>query len=166
MSKFKNSDASNGDDVTSSDAFWKAIATLGMWVFVTGGMALIGIFMAPAMGEDALGAVFMLMAAAVVISGFIWNWGQVPGQESNKQARRNARKQRRQERHHHDNVDDEYYDLYYAQSTKKGKNSEDRLAAALKQLSDEELVGLRERIARGEIREEDLESVLLEDDYR
>ena len=51
----------------------RAIATIVVWMAVAGSIALVGVFLAPSLGEDALGAIFMILVAAVVTNGFIWN---------------------------------------------------------------------------------------------
>ena len=135
-------------DSNKSGTFWQAVATIVIWVMVTGGIALGGVFLAPQLGEEVLGFFFMLLAAAVVCTGFVWKWGQLPGAQQKKGKQKNE--------------DYAYgYDEDYDEKRKR-----DRLGAALRSLSDDELVRLRERIARGEIAEEDLASVLNEIDRR
>jgi reverse gyrase len=80
-----------------------------------------------------------MLVAAVLVSGFIWNWGRGSSvQQSASEA-----------------LDSEM------QSREKRKN--DRLSRALRNLSNEELVRLRQRLASGEIDEHDLEAALGED---
>lgn len=133
----------NGHTMDGQTTFWKAVSTVIVWVMVTGGIALGGVFLAPVMGEEVLGFFFMILAAAVVSMGFIWNWGQLPNQqrltdEQKKKAKREA----------------EYYDLVHQTGEKLKRD--DQLANALRKLSDDELMRLRERIADGELTEADI----------
>lgn len=141
-----------------SDMFWKAIATAAVWVMSLVMVLMGSIFVAPTMGEDFLGFIFMVMAAAIVTSGFVWNWGRLP-QDAINEAIKQRRKERKKD-HKHDDDDEAYYDLYLGKSAQGKRKNNDRLAAALRQLSDDELVRLKDGIARGEIREDDLEDVL------
>jgi hypothetical protein len=136
-------------DNNKTGTFWQAVATIVIWVMVTGGIALGGVFLAPQLGEEVLGFFFMLLAAAVVCTGFVWKWGQLPGGENQKKGKQK---------------NEDYLAAYDSDYDEKRKR--DRLGAALRTLSDDELVRLRERIARGEIAEEDLASVLNEIDRR
>lgn len=138
--------------------FWKAIATMAIWTMSFVSIVVGSIFVAPVMGEDFLGFIFMVMAAAVVTSGFVWNWGRLP-QDAINDRLKNEQEDRKKK--NQGASDDEYYDLFYSQTGKRKNN--DRLASALRQLSDDELVRLRDRIASGELREEDLEDVLYEE---
>ncbi|MDQ7026631.1 MAG: hypothetical protein Q9P44_13870 [Anaerolineae bacterium] len=131
---------SNKNDNNKSATFWQAIATMVIWTMVTGGIALGGIFIAPQLGNDAMGFFFMLFGAAVLCTGFVWNWGRIEGDG------RRRRKQKNQQ-----------FDYDYDYDEKRKRN---RLSKALKTLSNDELVQLRERISRGEIDDEDLASVL------
>jgi hypothetical protein len=123
--------------------FWQALATIVIWVLVIAGTAIGSVFLAPQMGEEVLGFFFMLFAAAIVCTGFIWKWGQMPGQ-SKQDKQKNA--------------------AYNYEADYDEKRKRDRLSNALKSLSDDDLIRLRERIARGEIQEDDLASVLGEDE--
>ena len=139
-----------------SDIFWKAIATASIWVMSFVMIVIGSIFVAPVMGEDFLGFLFMVMAAAIVTSGFVWNWGRLP-----EDAKNNRRKQRREQRKEkRDKNDEEYYDLYLGNAAQGKRKNNDRLAEALRQLSDDELVRLKDGIATGKIDEDDLEDAL------
>lgn len=142
-----------------SENFWKAIATIVIWAMSFVSIVIGSIFVAPTLGEDFLGFIFMVMGAAIVTSGFVWNWGRLPQDAINDRIKKEKEERKKKNK---GNSDDEYFDLFYAQTGNKRKNN-DRLASALRQLSDDELVRLRDRIASGEIREEDLEDVLYEE---
>lgn len=135
----------NNKDVKGT--FWQVIATVVIWTMMTGGIALGSIFLAPSLGEEVLGFFFMLFAAAALSTGFVWDWGQVPGKEG--------------QRSHQGKQKNEGYD--YDESLDE-KRKRDRLSAALKSLSDEELIRLRSQITRGDVQEEELASLL--DDNR
>lgn len=128
--------------------FWKAIATIVVWVMVVASVAITGVFLAPQMGDDAMGAIFMVVAAAVVTNGFIWNWGSTGQRKMDKKQREAA--------------EDELYDMA---SSVGEKRKRDRLAVALSQLSEGELESLRSRIRSGEIDEQDLAEILNEQRY-
>lgn len=123
--------------------FWQALTTIVIWVLVIVGTAIGSVFLAPQMGEEVMGFFFLLFGVALVCTGFIWKWGQMPGQA----------KQGKQKNESYG------YEMDYEE-----KRKHDRLSNALKSLSDDDLIRLRERIARGEIQEEDLASVLREDE--
>ncbi len=129
--------------MTGIEAFWRAIATIVIWTMVVGGFALTGIFMADALGDGIVMVVFLLLGAAVASTGFVWNWGNMRG--SSKVS-------------WHDWGEQMTFD-----ETRTEKRKADRISAALRNLSDDELVRLRQRIARGEITDEDLEAALAEE---
>ena len=124
--------------------FWQALTTIVIWVLVIAGTAIGSVFLAPQMGEEVMGFFFLLFGVALVCTGFIWKWGQLPNQGKNQGKQKN-----------------EAYDYEMSYEEKRKR---DRLSHALKSLSDDDLIRLRERIARGEIQEDDLASVLGEDE--
>lgn len=132
------------DNKNKAATFWQTIATIIIWTMTTGGIALGGVFLVGRLGTAAMGFFFMLLAAAVICTGFVWDWGRIPGDS------------RRWRKGFEDNMADDYE--VDAGSVEKRKN--DRLRDALRALSDDELVRLRQRISRGEINEEDLANVL------
>jgi hypothetical protein len=111
---------------SNEGTFWKAMATVATCVMLIAALALSGTLLAPQMGDEALGAVFMVMAGAIVINGFVWNWGATGQRKLDRKAREAA--------------EDELYD--YASNVGE-KRKRDRLAVALSQLSDGELVSLK-----------------------
>lgn len=121
-------------------SFWKMVSTSVIWAIALVSLIMTGIFIAPQIGEDAIGVVFIAFGAAVVSTGFIWNWGQVPGAKKDKKSNK-----------------DEDEETYYNASQKQ-KN--DQIASSLRDMSDEELVELRRRLSTGEIDEAELESML------
>ena len=130
-----------------SGTFWQALATIVIWIMVTGGIALGGVFLAAPLGEAVLGFFFMLLAAAVISTGFVWDWGRIPGDG-------------RRFRKRHAQDDDRLYNYAGGYDDKRKR---DRLSDALRSLADDELIHLRERLARGEIEEEELARILRED---
>jgi hypothetical protein len=133
---------------TNAGTFWKAMATVATCIMLIASLALTGALLAPQMGDESLGAVFMVMAGAIVINGFVWNWGSTGQRKMDKKAR--------------EATEDELYD--YASSVGE-KRKRDRLAVALSQLSDGELVTLKDRIRNGEIDEQDLAEILNQKSY-
>jgi hypothetical protein len=104
---------------------------------LTGGFVSGFIFIGDSLGEDIIGLAFIMLFAGVLVSGFIWNWGRTgDAQATEKQ-----------------NDDTDY----------QQKRKNDRLGQALRDLSNEELVRLRQRLATGEIDERDLEAALGDD---
>jgi uncharacterized membrane protein len=138
----------------NAGTFWKAVATVVVWTMVVGAIVLSSVFLGPSLGEDIIAIIFMVMAAAVVSMGFVWNWGQVEGQQKANQ-HQNKRTNR-------DDDEADLYDelLYTAGATGKRKNGDDRLSDALRSLSDDELIRLRQRLANGEITEDELAAAL------
>jgi len=129
----------------AKNSFWKAIATIVIWVMATGSVALSGVFLADILGEDILGAIFMIMVAAALSSGFIWNWGRGDG------TRIKIGRRRRWEGLLMDELQGRHYE--------KPKR-DDQLADALRQLSDRQLENLRDAIRSGDISEDELETML------
>lgn len=122
--------------------FWRAIATAIVWVMVVGLIALVGVFITPELGEDSLGALFMILVAAVVSTGFVWNWGQIEG-VSNKKDRQKAESE----------IFDMAYDL-------DGKRKRDEIGSRLSEFTDAELVQLRERLQAGDLDDDELQYIL------
>ncbi len=115
----------------------KAIATVAVWMMVTGAIALIGIFLAPEIGSDALGAIFMLMIAAILTNGFIWDWGR-----GSRLSKRELRKRRAMEA-----------DIYHMAQDSLHKRKRENISSRLSDLSDDELLDLRYRVQSGEVDE-------------
>lgn len=115
--------------------FWKAIATAVVWTMITGGFLLAFIFVGETLGEAIIGMVFLMLLAGVLVSGFVWNWGRIDTAGSMSDA-----------------LDSE---MRYRE-----KRKNDRLGQALRDLSNDELMRLRQRLASGEIDEQDLEAAL------
>jgi hypothetical protein len=127
----------------NTGTFWKAIATIATCVMLIVSLAIVGVFMAPNMGEDSLGGVFMVMAAAIVINGFIWNWGSTGQRKLDKKER--------------ESTEDELYDIA---SSVGEKRKRDKLAVSLSHLSDNELIDLRQKLRNGDIDEQELAEIL------
>ena len=133
---------------SNEGTFWKAMATVATCIMLIASLALTGALLAPQMGDESLGAVFMVMAVAIVINGFVWNWGSTGQRKMDKKAR--------------EATEDELYE--YASNVGE-KRKRDRLAVALSQLSDGELVTLKDRLRSGEIDEQDLAEILNQKSY-
>lgn len=129
----------------AQSSFWRAIATIVIWVMATGSIALSGIFLADKLGKDVLGVIAISMIAAALSSGFIWNWGRTG-------------MSRRRRRRWASLLDEALETRIYSQE--KPKREDDRLAEALRQLSDRQLHNLRDGIQSGEISDDDLETML------
>ncbi|GAB5494498.1 MAG: hypothetical protein Phog2KO_47130 [Phototrophicaceae bacterium] len=128
----------------SKATIWRAISTIVVWVAVAGSVALTGVFLAPSLGEDALGAIFMILVAAVVTNGFIWNWGAGDGSSKKSKKDRKA-------------AEEELYDMALDRQQKRKR---DNIGSRLSDFSDDELIDLRQRLQSGEISEDDLEYIL------
>lgn len=126
------------------DAFWKAIATIVIWVMITGSIGLTGIFIAPMMGEDSIAVIFLLLVAAVLTNGFIWDWG---GGSSKKDKTIEDR----------DEAENEIFNLA---NDARYKRKRKQIGARLSDLSDTELIDLRERLQAGELDDEELEYII------
>lgn len=122
----------------------RAIATIVVWMAVAGSIALVGVFLAPSLGEDALGAIFMILVAAVVTNGFIWNWGA--GEGSSKKSKKERK-----------NAEEELYNMALDSQEKRKR---DNIGSRLSDLSDKELLDLRQRLQSGDVDEEDLAYIL------
>jgi hypothetical protein len=133
----------NSNNPATLAVFWKAIASIVMWVMIAVSFVATAIFLVPQMGEEALGAVFMLLAAGVVCSGFIWNWGSTGQRKLDKKVRESA--------------EDELYNLA---SSVGEKRKRDRLAVSLSHLSDNELLDLRQKLRNGDLDEQELAEIL------
>jgi|GEM_PF-994019 len=132
------------DENTKTSLIARAVATVVVWVMVTGSIALTGIFLAPEIGEDALGAIFMIMIAAILSNGFIWNWGR-----GNSLSRRQMRKRM--------DMENELYDIT---ESRQAKRKRDEIGSRLSDLSDNELIELRQRLQSGEIDEGEIAYLL------
>jgi len=122
----------------------KAIATIVIWMMVVGAIALTGIFLAPEIGEDALGAIFMVLVAAVVTNGFIWDWGR-----GSRVSRRDLRKRQAME--------DDIYDMAHNSLQKRKR---DDIGSRLSDLSDDDLLDLRHRVQSGDVDEGEIAYLL------
>jgi hypothetical protein len=120
-----------------TNTFWKAAATTIVWTMLTGGFVTAFTFVGESLGEDIVGLAFIMLFAAVMVSGFIWNWGRIGDTQA---------------------TDKQQHETDYQE-----KHKNDRLGQALRDLSNDELVRLRERLATGEIDERDLEIALGDD---
>lgn len=123
----------------------RVVATIVVWVMVVGSIALTGTFLAPEIGSDALGAVFMVLVAAILTNGFIWDWGR-----GNRVSRREMRARQRME--------EDVYDMALESGLQKRKR--ENISSRLSDLSDDELLDLRQRIQAGDIDEGEIAYLL------
>ncbi len=123
--------------------FWRAVSTIAVWLIVVGAIALTSILLAPEIGEESLGAIFMILVAAVVTNGFIWNWGAGAGSSKKEKDRENAEEE-----------------LYNLALNKQQKRKRDKIGSRLSDLSDDELLDLRQRLQAGDVDEADLAYIL------
>lgn len=122
----------------------QAIATVVVWIMAVGAIALTGVFLAPELGSDSLGAIFMIMIAVVVTNGFIWDWGRGSGLSRRDLRNRQA-------------LEDDIYDMG---SNRLQKRKRDDISSRLSNLSDDELLDLRGRIQSGDIDEGEMAYLL------
>lgn len=122
----------------------QAIATVAVWIMTVGAIALTGVFLAPELGSDSLGAIFMIMIAAVVTNGFIWDWGRGSGVTRRDLRNRQA-------------MEDDLHDM--ALNSLQKRKRED-IGSRLSDLSDNELLDLRGRIQSGDVDEGELSYLL------
>lgn len=107
--------------------------TRTIWGMMIMGTVFGSLFTVAHLGAAVLGLVFILAAAAIVMTGFIWQWGAPFASQSS---------------------------AGYAESEQAKR---DRIEAVLRRLSDTQLYHLRERLASGELTDEDL-GAMLEDE--
>lgn len=128
---------------TQSGTFWQAIATAIIWVLLLAMTTLAFIFLGDTLGEDIIGLMFILVVGGVASTGFVWKWGRLGNQDAQ-------------------HTDKDAY-AWDAQADKRKRRNGDELSRALRDLSNDELVRLRDRLARGEIDDDDLLRLLGED---
>jgi len=88
------------------------------------------------LGGTIVPVLLFLLGAGVLVSGFIWNWGDGSANQTRVA------------------ISEDYF----------GKRKRDELDAVLRNLSDEELIRLRRRLGEGSLSEEMLYEELLGDD--
>jgi hypothetical protein len=99
-----------------------------MWsMFLIAMMILSGLF-SRIMEEGVIFVPIMFTVAGIVMSGFIWNWGQLPDTASQDRASEDLKR--------------------------------NRLTQALRNLSDDELHRLRQRLASGDVDDDQLARLL------
>lgn len=126
-----------------ADAFWKMCATVVVWVMIVAILVLTSIFMLPAIGEDAMAVPIIAIIGAIVTSGFIWLGGNEDKTEKRDKDRAAS--------------EDEIYRLAENYSSKRKR---DQISKNLSDLTDDELIDLRERIQMGMIDEDELAYLL------
>lgn len=117
--------------------FWRAVTTMTIWALLLVAIIIVSIFLPASLGEDIIAVYLFLAIAGAVSTGAVWS--------SNNSSEKTKDK------------------LDAASTGEIEKRKNDRLASALQQLSDDELVSLRERINRGEVDERQL-ATLFDDD--
>ncbi|MEO1289060.1 MAG: hypothetical protein AAFV93_14950 [Chloroflexota bacterium] len=123
------------------NTFWKAMATLMVWLLGGGIITVMSIFLGETLGGDILYGIILVVFGMMMSSGFIWNWG------------RDSASVRMQDKAYiADQIDSAI------NSRQKRKNSD--ISRRLRDYSDDELIALRERVASGEISESELAQLL------
>ncbi|MCU0511788.1 MAG: hypothetical protein MUE40_04370 [Anaerolineae bacterium] len=109
-----------------------------IWGMTIIGMVLGVTFTAAILDEAVLGLVFIMAAAAIAVTGFIWQWGApfASGASSGEQAGFNEKIKREQ------------------------------IEAVLRRLSDDQLETLRDRISSGTVNDALLSDMLATDEYK
>jgi len=124
-----------------ADAFWKMIATAVIWGAVVGMLVLSGVFFVPSMGEDAIAVPIVAIIGAIITSGFIWLGGNNAASNKKDRAEQEA-------------------EVFSLAQNYNQKRKRDRITNRLSDLSDDELIDLRERIQTGDISEDELSYLL------
>lgn len=120
----------------------RLVATAIVWGAVIAVTALVGVFLSPTMGDEAMGALFFVTIAALLTNGFIWQWGQIEGKS--KQHNRQA-------------SEDDIFDLAHSLNRKRKR---DEIGGRLSDLSDDQLLDLRERLQVGAVDDDELAYLL------
>lgn len=110
----------------------RALFTFIMWVLLIGAMIPLTAITIDILQEAVIAIPVVLAVSGIAVTGFIYNWGQLPNESS------------------HD-----------ASSESFKRN---RLTMALRDLSDSELASLRQRLASGDIDDDQLARLLDESD--
>jgi hypothetical protein len=97
-------------------------STVVIWALLVGAMIALSLIMAPFLEEIVIAIPVIFTVAGVLLSGFIWQWGQMPNEAER---------------------------IAVAEQFKR-----DRLTMALRNLSDDELKRVRQRLASGDISDE------------
>lgn len=122
-------------------SFWKMVATSVVWVMAVAMLILSGIFLVPSLGEDAIAVPILAIIGAIISSGFIWLGGNSDESEKKDRAEQEA-------------------ELFSLAQNFDQKRKRDRISNRLSDLSDDELIDLRERIQMGDISEDELSYLL------
>jgi len=104
----------------------RALFTLMIWVLLIGAMISMSAILSGTLGYAIISIPIILTVAGITVSGFIWNWGQLPRESQDT-----------------------------AESLKRN-----RLTMALRDLSDDELKGLRQRLSNGDVDDDQLARLL------
>lgn len=157
MDKKKRSSYDAGDLLgkarRGTSAFWKAIATIIVWVAVAGIVVTLGVTASGVLQEAIIAPVIVTLVMGMLSMGFIWNWGRYPGEVP----RSKEYQQRWGYTYDEDDEEDSDVERYLNYGERR---KVDRLSAALRHLSDAELTQLRERIADGSLTDRELEALL------
>jgi hypothetical protein len=97
-------------------------STVVIWALLLGAMIALSLILAPFLEEIVIAIPVIFTAAGVLLSGFIWQWGQMPNEAER---------------------------IAVSESLKRN-----RLTLALRDLSDDELKRVRQRLASGDINDE------------
>ena len=69
-------------------------ATVVIWALLIAGMIVLSLLLAPFVGEAVMFILILLTGAGIVLSGFIWNWGQLPNESSHTDSSESLKRSR------------------------------------------------------------------------
>lgn len=132
-------------NVEQSDFFWRMVSTAIIWALASL-LMLLGFIFLPSFGDtDIANTFFGIIGALLFFSmGFVWNWGRRDNQQAVEKTKTKAAR--------------------LSQNVESEKRKRDRLDAVIQTLSDDQLMTLRERLASGEITDEQLIHMLGDDE--
>jgi len=135
----------------------------GMLVFILIGLAWTG-----AIGDDVLPVIVLGLIAGVAATGFIWNWGGALQNNTDVHSRRKSLDDDiladvEDALHELDVALDDMLDMKQDGGGKQ-KRKREQIDAALRKMSDEELLELRQRLSTGNVSGEVLYQQLIDDD--
>jgi hypothetical protein len=148
------------------DSKQRSDATQTVWGILI--FALIVLGWTGAAGDQLLPMLVVCLIAAVAATGFIWDWGGALQRNSDGYPQRKRRNSGllAEVEEALDELDLALDDMLDAEPEhgERQKRKRDRIDAALRQMSDEELLQLRQRLSAGDIDEEMLYNRLVGDD--
>lgn len=135
------------NNIDKSAFFWRMVSTSVIWALALVIM-LMGFIFLPAFSEDVTIVFFGIVGILVFCSmGFVWDWGS--GAKNAQSAIQTGQATQGSE---------------LSQAMDSEKRKRDRLDAVIQTLSDDQLMVLRERLASGEVTDEQISRMLGQDD--